>query len=151
MPCYFIHLVDSTDVLLDPEGVEIPEDQVAAKALACARDCIAHDAKDGKIDLRYRIDVHDESDTVVTACPSRRPWRSSGVHRSRRYEVLTDRGDRIGDDAESVLERQAVDEGARLVLGVDAVAQVDDAVRQVGSQAIPGIHHHIRPERFEIL
>jgi hypothetical protein len=30
-----------------------------------ARDCIAHDAHSGRIQLGYRIDVHSEEGTVV--------------------------------------------------------------------------------------
>ena len=69
MPRYFMHLVDGTDVLLDPDGVEISEEKVTAKALTCARDCMAHDVRDGKLDLRYRIDVHDQGDNVVHSLP----------------------------------------------------------------------------------
>ena len=69
MPRYFMHLVDSIDVLLDPDGIEIPKDAVAEKALASARDCIAGDVREGCVDLRYRIDVHDENDQVVHSLP----------------------------------------------------------------------------------
>jgi hypothetical protein len=40
-------------------------DALAQKALASARDCIAGDVRDGQVDLRYRINVHDENDHVV--------------------------------------------------------------------------------------
>lgn len=65
MPRYYMHLVDSVDVLLDPDGIEMPLEAVAAKALASARDCIAGDVRVGRIDLRYRIDVHGEDDRIV--------------------------------------------------------------------------------------
>jgi hypothetical protein len=65
MPRYFFHLRDGSDVLLDPEGAEMAADEVANKALWQARDCIAGDVKRGLADLRYHIDVHDESGTKV--------------------------------------------------------------------------------------
>ena len=65
MQRYFMHLIDSTDVLLDPEGTLMPSEAIAQKALWSARDCIAGDARNGDIDLRYRIDVHDESGRCV--------------------------------------------------------------------------------------
>lgn len=65
MPRYYMHLVDSVDILLDPDGIEVPFEDIAKKAMASARDCIAGDAKDGRIDLRYRIDVYDEDERIV--------------------------------------------------------------------------------------
>ena len=62
---YFIHLVDSNDVLLDPEGILLASDAVEAKALQCARDCMAGDVMQGELDLRYRIEVQDEAGDVV--------------------------------------------------------------------------------------
>jgi hypothetical protein len=61
MPLYFFHLRDGSDILLDPEGAEMALDEVAAKALWQARDCMAGDVKGGRVDLRFHIDVHDES------------------------------------------------------------------------------------------
>jgi hypothetical protein len=60
MPRYFLHLRDSIDEVLDPEGVEMPPEAVAGAALVAARECIAEDVKTGLLDLHYRIDVHDE-------------------------------------------------------------------------------------------
>jgi hypothetical protein len=65
VPRYFMHLVDSTDVLRDPDGVVIPAELVERVALRAARDCMAGDVKHGRLDLRYRIDVHDENGKVV--------------------------------------------------------------------------------------
>ena len=65
MPRYFMHLVDGVDVLLDPDGIEIPNGAIVQKALASARDCIAGDVREGCVDLRYRIDVHDVNGRVV--------------------------------------------------------------------------------------
>jgi len=69
VPRYFMHLADGIDVLIDPEGTEMAFEAVAAKALAAARDCMAGDVHKGVLDLRYRIDVHDENDKVVHSLP----------------------------------------------------------------------------------
>lgn len=60
MPRYFLHLKDSIEVVLDPEGVEMRVEAIPGVALAAARDCMSGDVKAGRLDLRYRIDVHDE-------------------------------------------------------------------------------------------
>jgi hypothetical protein len=60
-----MHLIDSTDVLLDPDGVVIPTELVERVALRAARDCMAGDIQNGRLDLHYRIDVHDESGKIV--------------------------------------------------------------------------------------
>ena len=67
---YFFHLRDGSDQLLDPDGVELPGDAEAkARAIAAARDTLSHEMKDGKIDLRYRIDVEDAEGTVLFSMP----------------------------------------------------------------------------------
>lgn len=65
MPRYFFHLIDSTNVLLDPDGTNMPAEAVEGAALAAARDCMAGDVKTGQLDLCCRIDVHDEENQVV--------------------------------------------------------------------------------------
>ena len=67
VPRYYFHLMDSVDVVLDPDGMEMPADAIVGAALMQARDCMAGDVKNGKLDLHYRIDVHDESGAVVHA------------------------------------------------------------------------------------
>lgn len=69
MPRYFMHLVDGDDVTLDPDGITISMDMIAPVALRSARDCIAGDVHLGRVDLRYRIDVQDESGEVVHSLP----------------------------------------------------------------------------------
>ena len=69
MTRYFLHLKDSTDEVLDPDGVELPEGAVPAAALRSARDCIAGDVKNGRIDLHYRIEVVNESGELVHTLP----------------------------------------------------------------------------------
>ena len=65
MPRFFMHLVDDVDILLDAEGLELPFEALQGRALASARDCIAGDVQEGRLDLHYRIDVHDENDRIV--------------------------------------------------------------------------------------
>ncbi len=69
MPRYFLHLKDSIEVVLDAEGVEMPSHAIPGVALASARDCMAGDVKSGRLDLRYRIDVHDEGGERVPSLP----------------------------------------------------------------------------------
>lgn len=60
-----MHLIDGVDILLDPDGIDCPFDKVPEKTLASARGCMAGDVEDGRVDLRYRIDVHDENEQIV--------------------------------------------------------------------------------------
>ena len=69
MPRYFLHLIDSTDLLLDPEGIEMAAEAVGRCALAAARDCMAGDVKNGRLDLRYSIEVRDERGELVHRLP----------------------------------------------------------------------------------
>lgn len=73
-------------MLLDPDGVELALSAVPAAALKAARDCIAHDAKQGRLNLDQRIVVEDDTDATVhtiefvdaveiTYPPSREPVR----------------------------------------------------------------------------
>jgi hypothetical protein len=64
-----MHLIDGTDMLLDPDGAEMQADAVGRVALAAARDCMCGDLRNGQLDLRYRIDVHDEGGEVVHRLP----------------------------------------------------------------------------------
>lgn len=65
IPRYYFHLRDGADTLLDPEGVELAAGAVVASALKAARDCIAHDARAGRVDLDRRIVVEDEAGAAV--------------------------------------------------------------------------------------
>ena len=69
MPRYFMHLIDGADITLDPEGLEMPAEAIAGAALIQARDCMAADVKSGRLDFSYRIDVHDESGSLVHSLP----------------------------------------------------------------------------------
>ncbi len=65
MPRYFVHLRDQTDELLDPDGVIMPEEAVANAALTIARDCMGHDLRSGRLELKYRLDVENEGGEIV--------------------------------------------------------------------------------------
>jgi hypothetical protein len=61
-----MHLRDSTDELLDPEGVELADlEAVRKNVMVAARDMLAGDLRNGLIDLRYRIDAENEVGEVV--------------------------------------------------------------------------------------
>ena len=66
-----MHLIDGDDVLLDSEGAEMSAEAVANSAFHQARDCMAGDVRDGKLDLGYRINVHDSNGAVVHSLPFR--------------------------------------------------------------------------------
>ena len=67
---YFFHLRDGSDILLDPEGIELTDiGAVRKKALEAARDTLSHDMKDGFLDLKYRIEVEDAEGSVVYSLP----------------------------------------------------------------------------------
>jgi hypothetical protein len=66
MATYYFHLRDGEDVLLDPDGRELPDiTAVVARALAEARAIIAADAVEGAIRLDHRIDVQDHRGAIV--------------------------------------------------------------------------------------
>lgn len=65
MQRYFFHLKDSIDLLLDPEGLLMPLQAVAGAALRQARDCIAGDVLNGRLDLHLRLHVHNEADELI--------------------------------------------------------------------------------------
>lgn len=69
MPRYYLHLRDGVDELLDPDGMDMPADAVTSATLLAARDCIAGDVLNGRIDFKYRIDVEDEHHVIVHSLP----------------------------------------------------------------------------------
>ena len=72
MARYFFHLRDGLDNLLDPEGRELADlREVKRVALSCARDTLSHELRDGRLYLAYRIDVENNSGTIVHTLPLR--------------------------------------------------------------------------------
>jgi hypothetical protein len=61
-----MHLRNSTDELLDPEGVELGDMEAVRKnVMTAARDILAGDLRNGVVDLRYRIDAEDGIGKIV--------------------------------------------------------------------------------------
>jgi len=65
-----MHLRDSTDELLDSEGVELVDlEAVRQNVMTAARDILAGDLRNGVVDLRYRIDAENEVGAIVYTLP----------------------------------------------------------------------------------
>lgn len=70
MARYFLHLRDSVDELLDPDGEEFANlEALRAAVMVSARDLMAGDIRNGVMDLRYRIDAEDEAGDIVYSLP----------------------------------------------------------------------------------
>ena len=70
MTRYFLHLRDSTDEVLDPDGSEFEDMEAVRNAVMVnARDLIAGDVRNGLVDFRYRIDAENESGQIVYSLP----------------------------------------------------------------------------------
>ena len=66
MARYFFHLCDGREVIIDPEGKDLPDPSlVGADALREARAMIAQDALAGRINLNQYIEVRDERGKLV--------------------------------------------------------------------------------------
>ena len=66
MARYFMHLRNSTDDLLDAEGVELVDlEAVRENVMRAARDILAGDLRNGLVDLRYRIDAENEGGAIA--------------------------------------------------------------------------------------
>ena len=65
MPRFFFHVYDDV-VALDDEGIELPDAEAARRAaLDGARALAADQVRKGRLDLRHRIEVVDESGARV--------------------------------------------------------------------------------------
>ena len=70
MSRYFMHLRDSVDECLDPEGRDFDDMESLRKAVMfAARDLIAGDIRRGVIDLRFRIDAETRDGKIVYSLP----------------------------------------------------------------------------------
>jgi len=70
MARYFLHLRDGADDVLDEEGIEYSTyELMRIGVMACARDVLSSDIKQGLIDLRLRIDAENEGGEVVYSLP----------------------------------------------------------------------------------
>jgi hypothetical protein len=60
MPLYYFHLYDGGEWVSDAEGIELADSAaVEAAALSQARDMMAGDIREGRIDLDVRIVIDD--------------------------------------------------------------------------------------------
>lgn len=70
MARYYLHLRDHSEQILDPEGLECADENVMRETvLESVRDLIAGDAREGAIDLRFRIDAEDQAGRIVHSLP----------------------------------------------------------------------------------
>jgi hypothetical protein len=70
MARFFFHLRDGSDILLDPEGIELPDLAAVRKAaLVTARDMLSHGIKEGVLDTHFRVEVEDEAGAVLYRLP----------------------------------------------------------------------------------
>ncbi len=70
MARFFMHLRDSIDELLDPDGREFTDmDSLKQAVLHNARDLMAGDIRNGVLDFRYRIDAEDENGKILYSLP----------------------------------------------------------------------------------
>jgi hypothetical protein len=66
MARYYMQLRDTTDQLLDPDGIEYADlDELRKKVLLAVRDLIRGDVTNGVVDLRFRIDAEDRDGVIV--------------------------------------------------------------------------------------
>jgi hypothetical protein len=70
MAHYFFHLRDGEDILLDPEGCELPDmAAIVARTLAAARSILSAEALEGRIAFNMRLDVEDSGGAIVHSLP----------------------------------------------------------------------------------
>ncbi|MEG3178212.1 hypothetical protein U1872_18370 [Sphingomonas sp. RB3P16] len=67
---YGFNLIADDDLLLDDEGVELPDLEAAiALATRFARDLIAEEARDGRVPIGWSITIADDAGAVVATVP----------------------------------------------------------------------------------
>jgi hypothetical protein len=70
MARYLMHLRDSVDTMLDPEGQDFESiEDLRDAVLLNVRSLVAADIADGILDLRFRIEAEDENGKVVYRLP----------------------------------------------------------------------------------
>lgn len=70
MTLYFFHLDDGGEILIDEDGIDLPDLRAAkAKALCIARDTLSHDLRSGTVDLSLCIKVEDRVGNLVHSLP----------------------------------------------------------------------------------
>jgi hypothetical protein len=67
---FYMHLRDSTEQILDPEGLEFGTfDALRRAVLVSARDLIKGDVDNGLINFSFRIDAENEQGEIVHTLP----------------------------------------------------------------------------------
>jgi hypothetical protein len=70
MPVYHLHLINARVDAEDTEGLDLPSLDVArAKAIEGIRGFLGHEVMMGKLDLRGRIDIENDSGGVLATIP----------------------------------------------------------------------------------
>lgn len=70
MPRYFFHILNSVGYAEDDEGSELADIDVARReAIAGVRSILSEEVREGRIDLRGRIDVVDADGKCVLSVP----------------------------------------------------------------------------------
>ncbi len=65
VPRFFLHLYDDI-IARDEEGQEFPDAEAARKsACVSAREMASTEVLNGHLDLRHRVDIEDESGTLL--------------------------------------------------------------------------------------
>ena len=66
MPRFYFHISNGHGFIEDEEGVELPDEAAArSQALAAARDVMASDLREGRLDLTSFIEVEDEAHRLL--------------------------------------------------------------------------------------
>ena len=68
MPLFYFHLREDGTIVVDEEGIELPDLSAAREeAIAGARSILSDEAKKGRLPLSFRVEVTDEAgDTVMS-------------------------------------------------------------------------------------
>ena len=70
MARFYFHLSEGQNVLIDSEGVELPDSEAAARrALDSARDILSAEILEGRIPLDMHLAVEDECGLTVHRLP----------------------------------------------------------------------------------
>jgi len=70
MARFYFHLNDGHDVLIDSEGVELPDRAAAARrALDSARDILSAEIREGRVPLDMHLAVEDERGLTIHLLP----------------------------------------------------------------------------------
>ena len=70
MARFYFHLSEGRDVLIDREGVDLPDNAAAARrALDSARDILSAEIREGRVPLNMQLAVEDECGLTVHRLP----------------------------------------------------------------------------------